>query len=135
MMPTRTHALLAAALLLPAPAYAQRYATVWTGADQGPYPIGNASAQPDLSAAFAHPDTGAHEQSFRLVIKPDLWGRQMRFRFSNAYGTKPVTFDTAFAGLQMSGAAVVTGTNRPITFSGQKDRDGAAWRPDSGRTL
>ncbi len=120
-MPFTKQALLAAALLLPAaPALAQRWATVWTGADQGPYPVGNPSAQPDLSAAFAHPESGAHEQSFRLIIKPDLWGRQMRFRFSNAYGTKPVTFDTAFAGLQMSGAAVVAGTNRPVTFGGKK---------------
>ncbi len=118
---TRTHALLAAALSLPAgPAMAQRWATVWAGSDQGPYPSGNASAQPELSFAFAHPETGAHEQSFRLIIKPDLWGRQMRFRFSNAFGTKPVTFDTAFAGLQMSGAAVVAGTNRPLTFGGKK---------------
>ena len=44
----------------------------------------------------------------------------MRFRFSNAFGIKPVTIDTAFAGLQMSGAAVVTGTNRPLTFAGKK---------------
>ena len=121
MTPTPKQALLATALtLLAAPASAQRWATVWAGADQGPYPVGNASAQPDLSAAFAHPATGAHEQSFRLILKPDVWGRQMRFRFSNAYGTKPVTFDTAFAGLQMSGAALVMGTNRPVTFAGKK---------------
>ena len=118
---TARHALLAGVLsLFATPAMAQRWATVWAGADQGPYPVGNPSAQPDLSAAFAHPETGAHEQSFRLIIKPDVWGRQMRFRFSNAYGTKPVTFDTAFAGLQMSGAALVAGTNRPVTFGGKK---------------
>ncbi len=116
-----TRTLLAASLALAStPAMAQRWATVWAGADQGPYPVGNPSAQPDLSFTFAHPDTGAHEQSFRLIIKPDVWGRQMRFRFSNAYGTKPITFDTAFAGLQMSGAALVPGTNRPLTFAGKK---------------
>ncbi len=102
------------------PARAQHWATVWSGSDQGPYPVGNAIAQPDLSFAFPHPEAGSHEQSFRLIIKPDLWGRQMRFRFSNAYGAQPVTFDTAFAGLQMTGAAVVPGTNRPITFAGKK---------------
>ena len=119
-MPRPTALLTTAFLLLAPPAFAQRWATVWAGADQGPYPSGNASVQPDLSAAFAHPESGSHDQSFRLVIKPDLWGRQMRFRFSNAYGTRPVTFDTAFAGLQMSGAAVVAGTNRPLTFAGKK---------------
>ena len=116
-----TRLLTAAAFALIAhPALAQHWATVWAGSDQGPYPSGNPSAQPDLTAAFQHPESGSHEQSFRLIIKPDLWSRQMRFRFSNAYGTKPVTFDTAFAGLQMSGAAVAAGTNRPLTFAGRK---------------
>jgi lysophospholipase L1-like esterase len=113
--------LLAAVLAASAsPAMAQRWATVWAGPDQGPYPVGNASAQPDLSATFPHPETGSHEQSFRLIIKPDMWSRQMRFRFSNVYGTKPVTFDTAFVGLQMSGASLIAGSNRPLTFSGKK---------------
>ncbi len=74
-MPFPTRTLLSAALaFLATPATAQRWATVWAGADQGPYPSGNASAQPDLSFVFAHPETGAHEQSFRLIIKPDLSG-------------------------------------------------------------
>ena len=113
--------LLAAVLAcLASPAMAQRWATVWAGSDQGPYPSGNPSAQPDLSFAFPHPELGSHEQSFRMIIKPDLWSRQMRFRFSNAFGTKPVTFDAVFAGLQMSGAAVAPETNRPVTFGGRK---------------
>ena len=120
MFSNKTVLLAAAFLLIVSPAFAQRWATVWAGADQGPYPSGNPSAQPDLAYTFAHAETGAHEQSFRLIIKPDVWGRQMRFRFSNAFGTKPVTFDTAFAGLQMSGAALVPGTNRPLTFAGKK---------------
>ncbi len=120
-MPLPTRTLLAATLALTAtPAMAQHWATVWTGSDQGPYPSGNPSAQPDLSFAFPHPETGSHEQSFRLIIKPDVWSHQVRFRFSNAFGTKPVTFDTVFAGLQMSGAAVAPGTNRPVTFAGKK---------------
>ncbi|WP_158745582.1 GDSL-type esterase/lipase family protein [Acidisphaera sp. L21] len=120
-MPFPTRMLLAAMLAICAtPAMAQRWATVWAGSDQGPYPAGNASAQPDLSFTFPHPESGSHEQSFRLIIKPDLWARQMRFRFSNAFGTKPVSFDTAFVGLQMSGAALVAGTNRPLTFAGKK---------------
>ena len=120
-MPFPTRSLIAALLsLLATPAMAQHWATVWSGSDQGPYPVGNASAQPDLSVAFPHPDTGSHEQSFRLVIKPDLWARQMRFRFSNSFGTKPVTFDTVYAGLQMSGAAVAPGTNRSVSFGGKK---------------
>ena len=118
--PLKRRLIVGALLTLATPAAAQRWATVWAGADQGPYPSGVPSAQPDLGFAFPHPETGSHDQSFRLVVKPDLFGRQMRFRFSNVFGTKPVTFDTVYAGLQMSGASVVPGTNRPLTFAGKK---------------
>ena len=62
----------------------QKWVTSWTGSVQGPYPIGNAAAQPDLRFAFPSPETGARDQSFRLIVRPDLWGRQVRLRFSNA---------------------------------------------------
>jgi lysophospholipase L1-like esterase len=39
---------------------------------------------------------------------------------SKAFGTKPVTFDGAFVGLQESGSALVPGTNAAVTFGGQK---------------
>jgi hypothetical protein len=94
----------------------QKWATSWTGSAQGPYPVGNPSAQPNLSLAFPSPSSGAHDQSFRLIVKPDAWGRQTRLRLSNVFGTKPVTFDAIYVGLQMSGAALVPGTNRPVTF-------------------
>ena len=86
---------------------------------QGPYPTGNASAQPNLSVAFPTPATGAHDQSFRLIIRPDIWGPQLRLRLSNVFGSTSVTFDGVFAGLQMSGAALVSGTNRPVMFKGK----------------
>ncbi len=127
-MPDRRIALLAGALMpllvFAGSAAAQRlgsqhWGTVWAGADQGPYPTGHPVAEPVLDFAFPRAESGAHDQTFRLIIKPDLFGRQMRFRFSNAFGKQPVTFDTAFAGLQLSGAAVVPGTNRPLLFSGK----------------
>ncbi len=56
------------------------------------------------------------DQSFRLIVRPDIWGKQARIRLSNAFGTKPVTFDAVHIGLQQSGSAIVPGTNRPVTF-------------------
>ncbi len=106
-------------ILLGGSARAEHWGTVWAGADQGPYPVGNPAAEPSLDFAFPHADAGSHDQTFRLIIKPDMFGRQMRFRFSNAFGRQPVTFDTAFVGLQMSGATVVPGTNRPLLFAGK----------------
>src|SRR5438445_11679538 len=82
----------------------QKWVTSWTGSVQGPYPIGNASAQPDLRFVFPSPAAGARDQSFRLIVRPDLWGREARLRFSNALGTRPVTFDGVHVGLQGTAA-------------------------------
>ena len=46
----------------------------------------------------------------------------MRLRFSNALGTRPVTFDGVHVGLQRTAAALVPGSNQPISFAG-KERD------------
>jgi lysophospholipase L1-like esterase len=106
--------------LLPVDAQRDRkWVTSWAASVQGPYPVGNPSAQPDLRFAFPSSATGARDQSFRLIVQPDLWGGQARLRFSNAFGMRPVTFDGVFAGLHLSGGAVVAGTNQPVRFGGK----------------
>lgn len=111
-------ALLTALASLPALAQEQRWATAWVASAQGPYPIGNPSAQPDQRFAFPVAETGAHDQTFRLVLRPSIWGGQVRLRLSNAFGTQPVTFDGIYAGLHLGGPALVAGTNQPVRFSG-----------------
>ena len=113
-------AILVVPLLAAGPLQAQQWVASWTGSAHGPYPVGNPTAQPELKFAFPVPAEGAKDQTFRLIVRPDVWGQQVRFRLSNAFGTKPVTFDGAYIGLQESGSAVVAGTNRPATFKGQK---------------
>jgi len=93
--------------------------TSWVGAVQGPYPVGNPSAQPDQRFIFPTPAAGAKDQTFRLVVRPSIWGRQLRLRLSNAFGTRPITFDDVHVGLQLGAAALVTGTNRPVRFNNQ----------------
>jgi len=112
--------LFACLLLTPAsPARSLKWVTSWTGSVHGPYPTGNASAQPNLSFALPSPAAGARDQTFRLIVSPDIWGTQTRLRFSNVFGAKPVTFDGVFAGLHWSAAAIVHGTNRPVHFGGK----------------
>src|SRR5689334_18886028 len=84
----------------------QKWVTTWTASSQGPYPSGNASAQPDLRFAIPVPAMGARDQTMRLMVQPDLWGSQTRLRLSNVFGTGPVTFDGVYAGLQLSSGAV-----------------------------
>jgi lysophospholipase L1-like esterase len=98
----------------------QKWVASWAASPHGPYPAGNAAAQPELRFAIESPQTGAIDQTFRLIIKPDLWGDRARVRFSNAFGARPVTFDDIFVGLQSSGGNLAPGTNRRVTFGDGK---------------
>jgi len=110
----------AAAQSAPKAPSTQKWVVAWAGSVQGPYPVGNPSAQPDLKLAFQSAETGARDQSFRMIVKPEIWGREARLRFSNALGAKPVTFDAIFIGLHLTSSALVAGTNRPVTFGGKR---------------
>ncbi len=96
----------------------KRWVASWTASLQGPYPTGNASAQPDMQLAFPKPAQGACDQSFRLILRPTLWGRAVRIRLSNALGSKPVTFSDVHLGLHQASSALVPGTNRAVKFAG-----------------
>src|SRR5712691_13080082 len=98
----------------------EKWVVSWTGSAHGPYPIGNPSAQPDQRFAFPSAQAGANDQTFRLIVRPDIWGRQARLRFTNVFGTKPVSFDGVFVGLQLGGPGLVKGTNRAVTFGGKE---------------
>jgi lysophospholipase L1-like esterase len=102
------------------PPAGQKWVATWAASVHGPYPSGNPSAQPDLKYAFPDPAQGAVDQSFRLIVKPDLWGDRLRIRLANTFGTRPVTFDAVYVGVSSSAGAVVTGTNRPVSFGGQR---------------
>lgn len=96
------------------------WVAAWAGSAQGPYPLGNPTAQPELKFAFPDPGKGAVDQTFRMIVRPDIWGRQAQIRLSNVFGSKPVTFDGVFVALQSSGSAVLPGTSRPVVFGGKR---------------
>jgi lysophospholipase L1-like esterase len=80
-----------------------------------------ANIQPDLGFPFPDANSaGATDQTFRSIVKPDLWGNKMRFRFSNVFGTQPVTFSTVTVALQEYSGNVLDGTVTPVTFGGKK---------------
>jgi lysophospholipase L1-like esterase len=116
-----------AALVVRSAAFAQTsltptgpgWVTAWAGSVQGPYPIGNPSAQPDLSFAFPDPRAGARDQTFRLIVLPDIFGAQARLRFSNVFGTRPLTLDGVYVGLQHGGPALLPGSNVQASFGGK----------------
>jgi lysophospholipase L1-like esterase len=93
--------------------------TSWAASAQGPYPSGSAVAMPDQRFAFPSPQLGARDQSLRLIVRPSVWGRSARVRFTNAFGTAPLRLDGAFVGLQHSAASLAPGSNQPIRFGGR----------------
>src|SRR5713101_912693 len=95
----------------------QKWVASWAASAHGLYPSGTAVSQPDLSFAFPSADTGANDQTFRLIVRPNLWGDRFRLRFSNFFGTKAATLDDVFLGLQASAGSIVPGTNHPVTFA------------------
>jgi len=94
------------------------WAAAWSASAQGPFPHGRETAQPDLTSVFPDQETGASDQSFRMIVRPDIWGTEARIRLSNAHGSRPVTFDGAYVALHVMSSAILPGTNRPIHFGG-----------------
>ena len=89
--------------------------------------IGTAKAQesaPWLSAWTAAPagTTGVilpATQTIRDIISPRRTGNTVRLHLTNRQGTLPVTFSQVWIGTQQSGAQLVSGSNRPLTFGGK----------------
>jgi len=96
-----------------------KWVTTWAASVQGPYPVGNPSAQPVLKFAFPVPESGARDQTFRLILQPEIWAQKARLRFSNAFGTRPISFDGVYAGLHLTSATLVPGSNKPVMFGGR----------------
>lgn len=71
------------------------------------------------------------DRAYRLVVHTSAAGRDMRIRLSNAFGDRPVTFDSVYAGVQRQGAELVHGSNRPLTFDGAR----SVTVPAGGATL
>jgi lysophospholipase L1-like esterase len=76
-------------------------------------------AQPVLDFAFESAARGAVDQTLRLILRPSIWGPQVRLRFANTYGTRSVSFDDVFVGLQETGGIVSAGSNTRVRFDGK----------------
>ena len=103
--PQKTSALVAAitAIVMALAAYAQepRWFSAW-------------SAAHNVGLVVDGLDGG----SVRLIVRPTLSGRSLRVKFANTRANTPAVFSSAFVGVAGSGAAIVPGTSRRLTFSG-----------------
>ena len=111
---------------LPAPSLAQAadskgWITAWATSVQDPLPAGFAVGNPAPTSpqwAQMFPGSQASNQTFRMVVRPDAAGDQVRLRFSNLMGNKPVTFDHLSIAARAAGKAVVGASRKAIKFGG-----------------
>ena len=64
-----------------------------------------------------------NNQTLREVVRLSAGGEDVRVSIANTFGTETLTIGEARVGVSASGAAVVPGTNRLLTFSGQSSID------------
>jgi lysophospholipase L1-like esterase len=117
MSNTRTRTLmviLSAALCAPA-LLAKPEAKKWVGT-WASSPLLDAHAKNAEELLAAGTQSGA---TLREVIHVSMGGETVRVRFSNLYGTSPLVIGAVEIAQTLKGAAIVTGTNKAVTFNGQ----------------
>ncbi len=93
------------------------------------------SSQMDPGADNALPAAARQDVTLRQIVRPSIGGSGLRVRFSNAFGTTPLTIEAATLAraVQPDKADVATGSLTPLRFSG-KTRvvipPGADWLSD-----
>jgi lysophospholipase L1-like esterase len=72
------------------------------------------------TSAFALPGTQplreVQNQTIRMIVPASIGGRRVRVRFSNAYGTKPLTLTAVHVAVRQDKSSTVPGTDRTLTF-------------------
>jgi lysophospholipase L1-like esterase len=59
-----------------------------------------------------------NNQTVRLIVHMTTGGNQVRIKLSNVFGSRPLNIGSASVALQESGATLVAGSNRKLSFSG-----------------
>ncbi|MEC5422551.1 SGNH/GDSL hydrolase family protein [Virgibacillus sp. C22-A2] len=79
----------------------------WTASMQSPYDEG-----------VSH--KGFENQTLRLIIHPQVSGKEMRIRLANTYGSNPLSIEEVHAAVSKNGAEIVPETDQQVTFGGEQ---------------
>jgi hypothetical protein len=69
---------------------------------------------------FAFPQHVARSQTVRVIIHPRIGGPVWRLRLTNVFGTSAVRVGYVELALRATGATIVPGSSRTLTFSGRR---------------
>ena len=81
--------------------------------------IGTWAASPQTQNATQVPRDFAAGTTIRQIVRVSLGGVEIRVRFSNELSGVPLQIGAASVGLHAGGAAIVAGSDRPLTFGGK----------------
>jgi lysophospholipase L1-like esterase len=62
---------------------------------------------------------GLSNSTVRMFVRPTVSGTSVRVKLENTLGQMPVSFASAFIGVADSGASLVAGTNKRLSFGGR----------------
>lgn len=111
MRPFATLATLLAATALTAAAPARDRTAHWVGSW--------GSAQLVADGDNALPTTQGKAVTLRQIVRLSAGGERLRVRFSNVFGTTPLTIGAASVAPALAPGTARIGTSRPLTFAGQ----------------
>lgn len=84
----------------------EKWIGAWATSQQHPHPTGISN-------------DGFKNQTLRMIVHPHASGSEIRLKFSNVYGTKPLTLGKINVARSGEGAKTLSGTDRKITFKGK----------------
>lgn len=109
---------LAAAVSVPSPGAARTLSS----RDAGARWVGTwASSQQRGDKGSAPPAPGFANSTLRQIVHVSIGGRRLRVRFSNAFGTSPLTIASAHVALSGGGSTIESGTDQPLSFGGRPE--------------
>jgi lysophospholipase L1-like esterase len=79
-----------------------------------------ASPQPTELPAIAATPAEFSNQTIRQIVHTSIGGNVVRVRLSNEFGKAPLVIGEVRIAQQLAGASIVPGTDRPLTFGGQR---------------
>src|SRR5271166_2923654 len=97
-------------------------ASALTYADDGPQPGDRDGNQHWVGTWGTSPEAGTtsfSNQTLRLIVHTSLGGDDVRVRLSNAYGTASLVIGAAHIALRSTGAQIIPGSDRVLSFSGE----------------
>lgn len=88
--------------------------------DQGRHWVGTWGTSPQLTEPKnLPPRPGLTSNTLRQIVQVSMGGEKLRIRFSNAFGTSPVTINSAQVARSAGGSAIQTNSEVTLAFQGK----------------